>query len=135
MKKTAYRPLYGGGSAGTEVDVRRENISRYLGFIAANLRRYRRSRGLTQEGLAECADLDLRFVQRIEHGSTNLSVSALVAIATALEVSPSALFKAAKLAPTKPGRPPKEPASQRRPLTGGTGAGGTGGRGRFDSGS
>jgi transcriptional regulator with XRE-family HTH domain len=86
------------------------------------LRRYRRSRGLTQEGLAECADLDLRFVQRIEHGSTNLSVSALVAIATALEVSPSALFRAAKLAPTKPGRPPKEPSSQRRPMTG-TGSG------------
>jgi transcriptional regulator with XRE-family HTH domain len=105
--------------------VRRENISRYLGFIAANLRRYRRRRGLTQEGLAESADLDLRFVQRIEHGSTNLSVSALVAIATALEVSPSALFKAAKLAPTKPGRPPKEPASQRRPMTGGSGGSGS----------
>jgi transcriptional regulator with XRE-family HTH domain len=89
------------------------------------LRRYRRRRGLTQEGLAESADLDLRFVQRIEHGSTNLSVSALVAIATALEVSPSALFKAAKLAPTKPGRPPKEPASQRRPMTGGSGGSGS----------
>jgi transcriptional regulator with XRE-family HTH domain len=76
-------------------------------FIAANTRSHRLRRGMTQEGLAEVADLDLRFVQRIERGRTNLSVSALVALAAALGVAPSALFRAAKLPPSRPGRPRK----------------------------
>ena len=53
------------------------------------------------------ADLDLRFIQRIERGTTNLSVSVLIALSDALQVAPTALFKAAKLSPSKPGRPRK----------------------------
>lgn len=54
------------------------------------------------------ADLDLRFIQRIERASTNLSMSVLVALADALGVIPTALLRAAKLAPARPGRPRKQ---------------------------
>lgn len=89
----------------------KESLSTYLGFIAANTRRWRLKRGLTQEALAEMADLDLRFVQRIERGTTNLSVSVLVSLSEALDVAPTALFREAKLIPARPGRPRKQAAS------------------------
>ena len=60
------------------------------------------------------ADLDLRFIQRIERGSTNLSISVLVALADALGINPTLLFRAAKLDPARPGRPRKNgPPSNR----------------------
>jgi transcriptional regulator with XRE-family HTH domain len=54
------------------------------------------------------ADLDLRFIQRIERGTTNLSISALIGLADALGVEPTLLFRAAKLTPPRPGRPRKQ---------------------------
>jgi transcriptional regulator with XRE-family HTH domain len=91
--------------------VRRDRIIAYLRYIAANTRKYRLKRGLTQESLAEIADLDLRFIQRIERATTNLSVSVLISLAEALEVAPTALFRQAKLSPARPGRPRKEAKS------------------------
>jgi transcriptional regulator with XRE-family HTH domain len=76
-------------------------------FIAANVRRERLRHGLTQERLAEAADLDLRFLQRVERGSTNLSIAVLVALADALDVAPGALLRPAKLSPAQRGRPKK----------------------------
>jgi transcriptional regulator with XRE-family HTH domain len=84
-------------------------VTTYLRFIAANTRRWRLRRGLTQEALAEIADLDLRFIQRIERGSTNLSVSVLISLADALALNPTQLFRAAKLEAARPGRPRKSP--------------------------
>jgi transcriptional regulator with XRE-family HTH domain len=109
MKNTTYRPLFDPPSSRTSKEVRNENLVRYLRFIAANTRGYRLKRGLTQEALAEVADLDLRFIQRIERGTTNLSISVLVALSDALEIAPTALFRAAKLSPARPGRPRKQP--------------------------
>jgi transcriptional regulator with XRE-family HTH domain len=72
---------------------------------------------MTQESQAEVADLDLRFIQRIERGSTNLSVSVLIALAGALGISPTALFRQAILSPARPGRPRKAtPRAPRGPL-------------------
>ena len=107
MENTAYRPLLRKAAPATQISVPRENVVRYLRFIAANMRRYRLRRGLTQEALAEIADLDLRFLQRIERGTTNLSISVLIAIAEALQIAPTALFRVAKLGPSRPGRPRK----------------------------
>jgi transcriptional regulator with XRE-family HTH domain len=96
--------------------VRKEkaSVSTYLRFIAANTRKWRLKRELTQEALAESADLDLRFIQRIERGSTNLSVGVLVALSEALAVDPTALFRAAKLSPARPGRPRKVSKATRK---------------------
>jgi transcriptional regulator with XRE-family HTH domain len=115
MKNTTYRPLFASAPSCTPNEVRNENLVRYLRFIAANTRRYRLKRGMTQEVLAEVADLDLRFIQRIERGSTNLSMSVLVALSDALLVPPTALFKEAKLSPARPGRPRKQPPSATNP--------------------
>jgi transcriptional regulator with XRE-family HTH domain len=78
-----------------------------LGYVGANVRHLRRSKGLTQEALAEAADLDVRFLQRIERGETNLGVAAVVALADALNVSIGMLFRKAKLLEATPGRPAK----------------------------
>jgi transcriptional regulator with XRE-family HTH domain len=77
-----------------------------LDYIAANLHRARTRAGLTQEQLAEAADLDLRFLQRIERGKTNLSVLTLTALANALAVPPGSLLKKATLPAVRRGRPP-----------------------------
>lgn len=74
-------------------------------YIAANCRRLRKRRGLTQEALAEVAGLDLRFVQKIESGRHNMSLSALLAVANALDVPPGLLFRSSTMPEVKRGRP------------------------------
>lgn len=78
-----------------------------LGHVGANVRRQRLKVGLTQEQLAEAADLDLTFVQRIERGKTNVGVVVLVKLADVLGVKPGALFRATKVPEVKRGRPRK----------------------------
>ncbi|MFT3773401.1 MAG: helix-turn-helix transcriptional regulator [Minicystis sp.] len=80
-----------------------------LTYIAANMRRIRQARDMTQEALAERADLSLRSVQEIETGRVNIRVTVLAAIAEALDVSPTALLKPAKLPDVVRGRPRKKP--------------------------
>lgn len=86
--------------------MRSARAARFFSYIGANVRRGRERAGLTQEKLAEEAELDLRFVQRVERGKTNPSASVLVALADALGVTPGSLFKKAALPPAKAGRPP-----------------------------
>ncbi|WP_338046355.1 helix-turn-helix transcriptional regulator [Polyangium spumosum] len=86
---------------------RSARVVEVLGYIGANVRRLRLSRGLTQEQLAEAAELDLRFLQRVERGQTNVGVAVIVALAGALGVPPGRLFRKATLPEAKPGRPRK----------------------------
>jgi transcriptional regulator with XRE-family HTH domain len=88
-----------------------------LRSIAANVRRIRLRRGLTQESLASRAEQDLSYVQRIERAATNLSVAVLYAIARALDVAPGVLLRTSTLRPSPRGRPPKKrrPKTRRRP--------------------
>jgi DNA-binding XRE family transcriptional regulator len=55
-----------------------DEISRQLLAFGKNLRRARVSRKITQERLAERADLNLRTVQRIEAGETNILVTTAI---------------------------------------------------------
>jgi transcriptional regulator with XRE-family HTH domain len=87
--------------------VRDRRLSEFLRSIAANVRRLRSRRGLTQEALAERARQDLSYLQRVERGATNLSAGVLLALAIALDVPPSLLVRKARLAPIKRGRPRK----------------------------
>jgi len=80
-------------------------LERLLASIGANVHRLRLERRLTQKALAGAADLDLRFLQRVERGQTNLSVAVLVALAAVLRTPVPALFKPGRLAPARPGRP------------------------------
>ncbi|WP_324290207.1 helix-turn-helix domain-containing protein [Streptomyces antarcticus] len=59
--------------------------------MADNVRKYRRTAGLSQEGLAEAADLSLSTVRKVEQGG-DARVETLHALARALGVTTSALF-------------------------------------------
>ncbi|MFJ8313079.1 MULTISPECIES: helix-turn-helix domain-containing protein [unclassified Streptomyces] len=59
--------------------------------LADNVRKYRRTAGLSQEGLAEAADLSLSTVRKVEQGG-HVSMETLTALARALGVSTSTLF-------------------------------------------
>ncbi|MFJ5678222.1 helix-turn-helix domain-containing protein [Streptomyces sp. NPDC093097] len=59
--------------------------------LADNVRKYRRTAGLNQEGLAEAADLSLSTVRKVEQGG-HVSMETLHALARALGVNTSALF-------------------------------------------
>jgi transcriptional regulator with XRE-family HTH domain len=83
-------------------------LNEVLSHIGANVRARRQKLGLTQERLAELADLDLRFVQRVERGQTNLSVAVIVALADVLELTPAGFFKPATMPAPRVGRPPKK---------------------------
>ncbi|BDG08219.1 helix-turn-helix domain-containing protein [Anaeromyxobacter paludicola] len=77
----------------------------YLQFIGSNVQRLRARKGLTQEKMAEAADLDVRFLRRVERGSVMLRFDTFVRLAVALDVEPGVLLRRVKVAPAKPGRP------------------------------
>jgi transcriptional regulator with XRE-family HTH domain len=87
---------------------RAELLEQLLERIGANVVARRKRLGLTQERLAALADLDLRFVQRVERARTNLSVAVLIGLADALDVDLEALLRPAVLPPPVVGRPPKQ---------------------------
>jgi DNA-binding XRE family transcriptional regulator len=80
-------------------------VTRYVHYVAANLRILRRERGLTQLELARRAGIDLRFVQRVEGAKTNPSLAFLVRFARALAVAPTDLLQEANFVPGRVGRP------------------------------
>jgi transcriptional regulator with XRE-family HTH domain len=61
--------------------------------MAANVRRIRAERGLTQEDLADRARVSVRYLGSIERGSTAATVVVLERLARALRVTPCDLLK------------------------------------------
>jgi transcriptional regulator with XRE-family HTH domain len=57
-----------------------------LEHVAGNLRRFRERRELSQQALAEAADVSRRMVVAIETGEANVSLNTLDRLAAALEV-------------------------------------------------
>ena len=62
-------------------------------IMAANLRRVRHDKGLTQEDLAERAGLSTRYVGAVERAAVSASITVLGRIAEALDVEPGDLLK------------------------------------------
>jgi transcriptional regulator with XRE-family HTH domain len=58
--------------------------SRQVKILGANLRRERMARKITQEKLAELADLNIRTLQKIEAGETNILVTTAIRLRKAL---------------------------------------------------
>jgi len=71
------------------------------------LRRLRRAQGLTQEQLAEAADLNPRTVQKIEAGQIDILLTTLLRLQAALGCPPGELFEecGAMIAHETPHRP------------------------------
>jgi transcriptional regulator with XRE-family HTH domain len=59
----------------------------YLKRFGANVRRVRAARGITQERLAELADLNVRNVQRIEAGEFSGLIETIKRLRSALKCS------------------------------------------------
>ena len=55
-------------------------------LLGETIRAYRESAGMSQEKLAEIADLSRNFIGAVERGEDTLSVEALIRIAKALKV-------------------------------------------------
>lgn len=60
--------------------------------IGRNIRRYRLKRGLTQEQLAETAELTSGYISRIENGVKSLRLSTLCRIAETLDTTVQSLL-------------------------------------------
>jgi transcriptional regulator with XRE-family HTH domain len=65
-------------------------------WLGVAIRRRREARGLSQEELAERADLHRTYVSMVERAVRNISIDALSGIADALEVAPSHLIAQAE---------------------------------------
>ncbi len=61
--------------------------------IGANIRTFRKKSGLSQESLAEKAELHPVYISQVERGTKAVSVDALWKLSRALHVSMSALFR------------------------------------------
>jgi len=62
----------------------KKDMKEQLQTFGRNVSRLRNARGLTQEKLAEAADLNIRTVQKIEAGQTNILVTTAARIQKAL---------------------------------------------------
>jgi len=85
-----------------------EVISRSIGRRIAELRG---ARDWTQQAFADHLGVTLKYVQRLESGSENLTIVTMVHVANALGAKVASLFeKPVTTARRGPGRPAKAPA-------------------------
>ncbi len=73
------------------------DIKKQLGY---KIKRLRQKKGLTQEQLAEKADLSVRSLSGIESGENFMSAQTMEKILNCLNISPNELFSAEHLRPT-----------------------------------
>lgn len=72
-------------------------MSELIKIICANIRDVRKSKGLTQEELAEKCDLHTSYLAGVERGERNITIQTLEKIAQGLEISPVDLLKVEQL--------------------------------------
>ena len=65
----------------------------YRKIVAKNVRRFRLKLALTQEGLAEKADMHWTFISGVERCKYNISLNSIVRLAKALGRLPHELLK------------------------------------------
>lgn len=78
-------------------------------LVARNVRLRRKAAGLSQEELADLADIDRTYVSQVERGLRNVTISVLARIAMALKIGPGVLLAS----PTSP--PPKRKLTRKPP--------------------
>lgn len=68
------------------------NIDDVLGNIGVSIRELRKAKGMTQQKLADEADLSLPFINLIENNQRKVSLESLLKILEVLEISMSEFF-------------------------------------------
>lgn len=66
---------------------------KFIKAFGTNLKRIRKESGLSQEDLANDADIPLSQVGRIERGEVNTTISTVFVLAKALKIEASDLFQ------------------------------------------
>lgn len=61
------------------------SLPKHRRILGENVRNHRKLAGMSQEKLAEKAELNTTYVSDVERGKENISVDALIRIATALK--------------------------------------------------
>ena len=65
-----------------------QEIKKLVSLIGSNISRRRKELGMTQERLAELADINEKYLSSIENGrEANLSIGYLVRISSAMDIS------------------------------------------------
>lgn len=64
-----------------------------LEYLGNRLRKYRQSKNLTQEKLAEASNLDRTYISGVERGKRNPSFLILKKLSEILSINPNQLFK------------------------------------------
>lgn len=85
--------------------VQRRNADKVLAQVGLRVQELRRTRGLTQEQLAEAGEVSVSWVQQIESGRANLRLRTLVAIAEMFDVDVGLLLRRPRASKARPGRP------------------------------
>lgn len=80
----------------------------------------RRRAGLTQETLAEAAEVDVSYISQLERGVKSPTLRTLFRIAAGLGLAPSALLKGIERELAKPPTPSAPAKKARVPRRGGT---------------
>lgn len=62
-------------------------------IFGARVRKRRQALGLTQEGLADAAELHWTYVGSVERGERNISLRNILKLAVALDLDPGRLVK------------------------------------------
>jgi ribosome-binding protein aMBF1 (putative translation factor) len=93
-------PRFGADSCNTGAPMGRKELRKasedLTNILAENLRAFRKSKGLSQEELADMCDLHRTYVGSVERGERNVTLSTLETLAAALGVSvPELLTKRA----------------------------------------
>jgi len=68
-------------------------VLRSFGF---SVKKHREAKGLTQEALAEGADVDRTYLSDVERGTRNLGIKNVVRLAKALGISAAQLLEGVK---------------------------------------
>ena len=61
--------------------------------FGTKIREFRKTRGLSQEALADLAELDRSYIGGVERGDRNISLNNIHKLSKALDINISALFK------------------------------------------
>lgn len=70
----------------TELNKTEETLNLYLRDLGSRILTLRKASGMSQQALADAAKLDRTYISAVEHGKQNVTVGAIVKLATALKI-------------------------------------------------